>query len=474
MLAVLLLGISLMNYQKPIEQAGGQLGGIDVMIAIDVSNSMMATDLQPNRLEKARLFASKLMDTLQGNRIGIVAFAGEAFVQLPLTTDIAAARIYLQSLTTGLIPVQGTNIFKALETCRTALNPAEKKYKAVVLLTDGEELDDNAMAAAKALKNEGIVLITLGVGSANGATLPTETGEPRTNERGEIVVSKLNETLLKQLAEATYGTYLPLQETNATVAAVQNEIGSMDKKPISNARLINYESWSHPLIAFAAFLLLLELLLPAKAGRLKTRKSFAAALLMGVFFSPQTQAQNTDDLLRKANDAYLQQHYDDAKKMYEAVLKTDPKNAVARYNIGNMAYRSKNFTESANNFKAVTDQKPEPKIQAGAYNNAGLSHANAEEKNLPKAIESFKQSIRQNPYDDEVRNNLYKALDEWKQQQQQQQNKPDSNKKKPPPPKNKFDQKQADQKLQALQQEEKRIRDKMTKPAGGKAGDKNW
>ena len=477
--AMVLIALSLINWQSPVEQAGGSMGGLDVIIAIDVSNSMMATDLQPNRLEKARLFASKLMDTLQGNRVGMVAFAGEAFVQLPLTTDIAAARIYLQSVNTGLVPAQGTNLFEALETCRQAFDPTEKKYKAAVLITDGEEHDAKAMSAAKNLQQEGIVLLTVGAGSAKGATMPTETGELRTNDKGEVVLSKLNEALLLQLAKSTKGSYEALADVDTNVASVLAEINSLDKKTISNSRLINYKSWSHGLIALALLLLLADLLLPTRGGvpRFFGKKQRAlAAAIFALCFAIQSNgwAQPPNPDLRKANQAYLDKDFAQAKKLYEQVLKTDPKNPNAQYNLGNMAYRNKQYGEAAAHYKAAAAGKSNATTQAGAYNNAGLSHANAEEPNLPKAIESFKQSLRQNPNDAAVRNNLYRALEEWKKQQQQQQNQPDTNPQKKPPPNNKFDQKQAKQKLEALQQEEKRIRDKMNKAPAGGTGNKDW
>ena len=143
--AIILLGVAMMNLQKPVQQAGGGLKGVDVMIALDVSNSMMANDVSPNRLERARLLAARLIDTLQGNRVGIIAFAGDAYLQLPLTTDLTAARLYLQSISTSLVPAQGTNIYDALELADQSMDPAAHQYKAVLLVTDGEELDKKAL-----------------------------------------------------------------------------------------------------------------------------------------------------------------------------------------------------------------------------------------------------------------------------------------------------------------------------------------
>jgi tetratricopeptide (TPR) repeat protein len=479
--AVALLSVAMMNLQKPVQQAGGGLKGLDVMIALDVSNSMMANDVSPNRLERARLLAARLIDTMQGNRVGIIAFAGEAYLQLPLTTDLTAARLYLQSVSTSLVPTQGTNIHDALELANQSMDPADHQYKAVLLITDGEELDKKALDAAKEIKKSGVVILPVGIGTPGGATLPGDNGEPRKDEKGQTVISKLNETLLKELAGETNGTYRLMGETDLTLQSITSELRSMDKKPISNTSLVNYKSYSHWMIAIALFLLLIELLLPAKvlnaaeaSGSLK-RKSLpakaAAVLALFIWGGINANAQSTRMMLHKANEAYRQQQYDEAEKLYQSVLKADPANNVARYNLGNIAYRRKQFEEAAKDYDNVTAQNTaETKAAAGAWNNKGLSYV--QQKDLPKAIESFKQSIRENPFDEEVRNNLNKALQEQQKQQQQ----PDSNKQQPPKPKpqNKMKKNEAEEKLAALRQEEKKIRDKIKQPATGVASDKDW
>lgn len=479
--AIAFLAVAMLNYQKPVLQAGGGLKGIDIMIALDVSNSMMANDVSPNRLERARLLAARLIDTMQGNRVGIVAFAGDAYLQLPLTTDITAARLYLQSVSTGLVPRQGTDIYDALELVNQSMDPAAHQYKAVLLITDGEELDKKAMDAAKELKASGIVILPVGIGTPNGATLPGDNGGPRKDDKGEIVVSKLNEELLKQLATETNGTYRLMGETDETLKSIVAELKSMDQKPISNASLVNYKSYSPWLIAMAFILLLIEFFLPAKTRnkllqqKVKAKKTgLKQAAVLGLLLcaSFACHAQSTRILLHKANEAYRQNQYNDAEQLYQSVLKFDPANNVAKYNLGNIAYRRKQFEDAVDTYDDVTNQKQEkPQAAAGAWNNKGLSYV--QQKDLPKAIESFKESIRKNPFDEEVRNNLMKALQE---QQKQNQPKPDSNKKDPPKPKpqNKMKKNEAEEKLAALRQEEKKIRDKMKQPASGGTSDKEW
>lgn len=493
--AIALLGFAMPSLQKPVQEAGAGLKGLDVMIALDVSNSMLATDVQPNRLEKARLFAAKLIDFMQGNRVGIIAFAGDAYLQLPLTTDITAARLYLQSISTSLVPRQGTNIYDALQLANRSMDPAEHQYKAVVLITDGEELDKKAVDAANELKKSGVVILPIGIGSPNGATIPDETGETKKDDKGNVVVSKLNDKLLKQLASITNGTYRPMGETDETLQLVKNELNAMDQKPISNTNLMNFKSYSPWMIAAALLLLLIEILLPERTGKPavatipKAKKGSGlqkAAAMLGLLLAISMAGftQNTKMLLRKANEAYRLKQYGQAEKIYGEVLKAEPNNAIAKYNMGNIAYRKKQFDQAVKQYEEASEKSEKKVNRAGANNNKGLSYV--EQKNLQKAIDAFKQSIRENPYDAEVRNNLNKALHEkQKQDEEEKKNQPDSNQQKqPPPPKPKPEPKQdknqmkkddAEDKLAALRQEEKKIRDKMNKqPGQAGAGDKDW
>jgi Ca-activated chloride channel family protein len=486
--AIGLLAIGLINIQKPVEEAGGGIKGLDVMIALDVSNSMLANDVSPNRLEKARLLASKLIDTLQGNRVGIIAFAGNAYLQLPLTTDITAARLYLQSVSTSLVPNQGTNIQEALQLANESMDQTVRDYKAVVLITDGEELDKNALDAAKELRKAGIVLLTTGVGTAGGATIISATGDVKKDEKGKTVISQLNEKLLQDLARETNGSYRLLGETDVTLQSLLAEIKSMNQKQVSNASLVNYKSYSHYLIAMAFLLLLFDILLAERVEKRKEKPSVnsitnkalrAATILLLVFSIPLASlAQNTQLLLRKANEAYRQKQYATAAKLYSEILKADPNNATAKYNLGNIAYRQKQYEEAVKKYEEAIQAKAEEETKANAFNNKGLSFVEA--KDLQKAIDAFKQSLRENPYDGEVRMNLNKALKEKQQQDQQDQKQNDKQdpkqqpKQPPPPPKPKIKKNEAEDKLAALRQEEKKIRDKMNKQPAEPTSDKDW
>ena len=183
--------------------------GVDVMIAVDVSRSMLAKDIQPSRLDKAKLELSSLIDHLKQDRIGVVAFAGEAFIQCPLTLDRSAVKLFLTTLSPNLIPTPGTMIGTAINVATQAFTEKEKEYKALILLTDGEDQGSNPLQAVKKAKQAGVKIFTIGIGTQDGSTIPGEfTGEGVKKDRqGQVVISKLDERLLKNIAVETGGVY---------------------------------------------------------------------------------------------------------------------------------------------------------------------------------------------------------------------------------------------------------------------------
>src|SRR4051812_8212770 len=201
-LALCIIGAA--NIRKPAKGSTGNRAGIDVMIALDVSNSMLDQDIKPNRLERAKQVISGIIDKLGKKRMGMVVFAGQAFLQMPLTSDLAAARLYVSNASPDAVPTQGTVIGDALKLCNTALDTKEKKYKAVILISDGEDHDQKADAALKALQDNGIVVYTIGIGSPEGAPIfDPALNDFKKDENGNTVVSKLNEKDLQSIAEKT-------------------------------------------------------------------------------------------------------------------------------------------------------------------------------------------------------------------------------------------------------------------------------
>ncbi|MEO7344213.1 MAG: VWA domain-containing protein, partial [Methylotenera sp.] len=224
---------ALANLRSPqgVEQVNRS--GIDIMIALDVSKSMLAQDIKPNRLERAKQAISKLIDKLSNDRIGIVVFAGKAYLQMPLTGDHGAAKMYLSSASTDVVPTQGTVISDALKMCYSSFNSKEKKYKAVVLISDGEDHDEGALKIAGDMADEGIVINTVGIGSAQGSTIMDElTNQPKTDNEGNIVITKLNEDELQKIAEKGKGTYQLFTSTDDLVTKLDMQLSSLDQRTV--------------------------------------------------------------------------------------------------------------------------------------------------------------------------------------------------------------------------------------------------
>ncbi|MBI3251960.1 MAG: VWA domain-containing protein [Candidatus Omnitrophica bacterium] len=229
--------------------------GIDVIIAIDVSRSMLAKDVVPSRLEKAKLELSGLVDRLKEDRIGIVAFAGEAYIQCPLTFDKEAVKLFLSTVSPNLIPLAGTAIARAIDTSVEAFADKEKKYKAVILLTDGEDHEADPVEAARRAKKAGVRIFTIGIGTAEGSTLP-DAGGVKKNSKGQIVLSKLNQPLLKGIARETEGAYFRSSRGELEIERLSHEIRQMAQKGLRQERQIEYEE-NYQIFLGAAFIFLL-------------------------------------------------------------------------------------------------------------------------------------------------------------------------------------------------------------------------
>ena len=218
--------------------------GIDIMIAIDVSRSMLAEDIKPSRLEKSKQFISKLMSRLKNDRVGLVLFAGRAYMQMPLSSDHSAAGLYVSNAGPDAVPTQGTVIGDALKVCNSGFNAKDKKYKAVVLITDGEDHDENAVRMAKQLAQNGVIINTIGVGTTQGSPiLNSITAESKRDLHGNIIISRLNEQELIDIAHEAGGTYQQLNDIDTVVDKITEQFAGMEQKTIQDNRLLNYRSF---------------------------------------------------------------------------------------------------------------------------------------------------------------------------------------------------------------------------------------
>jgi Ca-activated chloride channel family protein len=249
--------------------------GADLMICLDVSNSMNAEDLQPSRLEKAKQAISKLINKLDGDRLGVIVFGGEAYVQLPITTDYSAAKLFLESINTDMIPTQGTAIGNAINLAIESFGKEEGKNKAIVIITDGENHEDNAIKAAESAAEKGIAVHTIGMGSADGAPIPVYRNNIREGYRkdnqGNTVVTKLNEQVLQEIAAIANGIYVRASNADAGLNNVLNAIDKLEKKQFSSKMYSDYEDRFQWFIAAALLLLLIEVLLSERKSKLYQR-----------------------------------------------------------------------------------------------------------------------------------------------------------------------------------------------------------
>jgi Ca-activated chloride channel family protein len=264
LLAIVLLVLAWANLRKPLLEKGGKGNGIDVMLVLDVSKSMLSQDVPPSRLDKAKTFLNALTPAIEHNRIGLVIFAGEAYLQMPLTPDAVATKLFIDNASPDLAPIQGTNIGAALRLADASLDDKEKKYKAIVLVTDGEDLDAGAKAAAEKLAENGTVLYTVGVGTDGGAPI-MENGSYKKDANGKTVISKLDAPLLQQLAAETEGKYYFLDDTNQIANTIAAQLNNMQTKPLNNnGGYRDYTLYYGLFLSLAFVLLLLDILIAEK------------------------------------------------------------------------------------------------------------------------------------------------------------------------------------------------------------------
>lgn len=241
--------------------------GVDVMIALDMSNSMRAQDVQPSRLERAKQLVNMLLDKMTNDRVGLVVFAGNAYLQMPLTVDYSAARMYLQSSTPGMLPTQGTAIDRAIELCQQSFNQKERKHKAIILISDGEGWDNNAIAAAKAAHDDGIVVNTVSVGTEQGAPINMPDGSYLRDDKGNVVITKMNDQLLKGIAATGNGLYEHLDNTDAAADHLIAKLNTMQKREFGENMFSDYLSYFQYFIGLGLLLLLLEFFIPETKKR---------------------------------------------------------------------------------------------------------------------------------------------------------------------------------------------------------------
>ncbi|PUZ20535.1 VWA domain-containing protein [Chitinophaga costaii] len=265
--------VGLANLQKGSRMEKITRKGVDVVIALDVSRSMLATDVKPDRLTRAKQVVSKLMDKMENDRVGLVVFAGNAYLQMPLTVDYSAAKMYLGTVTPEMIPTQGTAIAQAINIGNEAYNKKERKHKAMIIISDGEDHDENAIKEARTAFDQGVAISTIGIGSPTGSTLPDpENGDVKKDREGNVVISKLNEEELKSIAAAGKGIYQHLDNNNDEVVnTLAAKIDSMEQKEFGENIFTDYNSYFQYFLVVCVLLIVIEFFVPETRGPKRTQ-----------------------------------------------------------------------------------------------------------------------------------------------------------------------------------------------------------
>lgn len=245
--------------------------GVDVVIALDVSKSMLAQDIKPDRLTRAKQLILRMIDKMENDRVALVVFAGRAYLQVPLTIDYSAMKMMLQNVNPGLVPTQGTIISQAIDLSMQSFSQKERKYKSLIVISDGEDHDENAKAKAKEAAETGVIIHTVGIGSPQGTTLfDPETKSAKLDENGTPVISKLNEDELKSIAAAGRGTYSLMTNTDDVADNLVDELNGMEQKSLGAVIFTDYNSYFQYFLFAGVIILLIEWFIPTSRRKVKT------------------------------------------------------------------------------------------------------------------------------------------------------------------------------------------------------------
>ena len=410
--------------------------GIEAIVALDISNSMLAEDVAPNRLDRAKQMLSKLMDNMVNDKVGLVVFAGDAFVQLPITCDYVSAKMFLNSIKPELIKTQGTAIGQALSTsirCFGAVSdrdsqPVADVNRAIILITDGENHEDDAVAVAKHAKEMGIQVFVVGIGKPEGSPIPMPgTNNFRKDRQGNVVVSKLNEDMCREIAQAGGGIYVRCDNSNTATKAVQKELDKLATQEIETQVYTDYNEQFQSFALIALLLLVIDFFIFNRKNKAITRwdifgdsRKIVTAMLLLVSLSTFAQQESSD--VRRGNKQYRKQNYTEAEVDYRRGLEKNKNGYEAHYNLGDALFKQDKYAEAQEEFATAAkmlDKKKDKERYAKSMHNIG--NCAFAQQQYDQAVAAYQESLRANPKDNDTRYNLVKALEMLQQQQQQQQ-----------------------------------------------------
>jgi len=436
--------------------------GIDVVIALDASKSMLAQDVKPDRLTRAKTEIISLLDNLTTDRVGITAFAGECYIMCPLTTDIEAAKLFLNVISPEVIPKPGTDLEKAISVSSSLFNPDEETHKALILFTDGDNLVGDPMSAVEKIKDQGVRLFTIGVGTIEGSPVPEidEQGNfssYKKDKDDKIVMSRLAERLLIILAKATDGRYFRTE--GVYIDRLVGELDKIKKKEIGGGEYVEYEERYQYFLTIAFIFLFLSIFLTDRRGRWFERLFLLFLFSCGLNFAYADVGTN----MRKGNHLCRKGKYEDALQQYQKALVQEPDNPKIHYNMARALYKTEKYDEAISEFELGLLMK-DKKFKANSFYNIG--NCQFRKGQLDAAINAYKTALLLNPDDMEAKQNLefcIKLKESLKnqpqsdslQQQQQQQRRQNQPQPQPQKKKGKINKEEAERILQALKDKEK-------------------
>ncbi|MBP5359952.1 MAG: VWA domain-containing protein [Bacteroidaceae bacterium] len=482
------------------------VSGIEVVVAMDVSNSMMADDVEPNRLTKAKQVVSSLCSRLKNDKVALVVFAGNAFLQMPMSADNVSVKMFLDAINTGMIPTQGTSIAEALKISNNSFSAQKDVKRAVVVITDGEDHEGGVEDALSELKKKGANVYVLGIGSTKGATIKNGNDYLRDID-GNIVVTRLNESMCQQIAKAANGNYIHVDNSNSAQDQLVDELNHLQRSELNGSAYEEYNDLFPWLAIVALVLLAIEVVVQPRKSHyfdswnlfsVKTGTHKAMLLLLMMTMSIAASGQSATKIqTHKGNISFTKKLDSLAVIHYQKAIALDSTNFKAHYNLGNTYLRQGKAQDALREYEKSAALSPSRLVKAGIYHNIGVINQTAQQ--FDQAIDAYKKSLRAYPNDDRTRYNLALCQHQRKknpnQQPNQQQNKDD----KQGQDKDKKDQQQQNQQqdkdqqkqqqqqqmskqnveqmLRAVQMRERETQDKLKRkmqPAGRRHLEKNW
>lgn len=434
-LASLVIAFARPQYGTKINTA--ERNGIEAMIAVDVSNSMLAEDVRPSRLDKAKMLFSNMVDNMKNDHVGIVVFAGEAYTKLPITNDYVSTKLVLEQMDPSMVASQGTDVAAAIELAEQNFSQREDVTRAIFLITDGEDNEGGAVKAAKKAAERGVKVFVLGVGSPQGAHIPMPgTHENMVDDEGMPVVTALNEEMCAEIAKAGEGAYIYVENSTSAQAQLNKYLDKLQKTNLEKNVYSEYDEQFQGFLIIALVCLLLEVLLLERETYLFSRRKTATFVLC-LLCSATMMAQSSRDYVRRGNRQYQKNIYEKALVEYKNAYQKDSTDLVVLYNYANSLLQlgdSTSIKEANNLLLRASKMAQTPNRKARIHHNLGwlyqsihreVKRTGREMKDFPSqklleiAISNYKEALRNAPNDAETRYNYVLCQRQLKKEQQQ-------------------------------------------------------